>query len=153
MGFLDFLHLLSITTHCIHHCPVQKYKTFPSKPGPLFRDQGTLCPRPVCSPGKALLAVEATAVSWIVSCPARTEGERRTHLTVARVRPSPPTPTTVRGSEEGSHQAPARYPAHLQTPLLSVLDPKEIPQNFLDMTKSSATRGCSRRLGKTLLGC
>ena len=47
-----------------------------------------------------MLAVEATAVSWIVSCPARTEGERRTHLTVARVRPSPPTPTTVRGSEE-----------------------------------------------------
>ena len=39
-------------------------------------------------------------LSWIVSCPARTEGERRTHLTVARVRPSPPTPTTVRGSEE-----------------------------------------------------
>ena len=100
MGFLDFLHLLSITTHCIHHCPVQKYKTFPSKPGPLFRDQKTLWPRPVCREGKALLAVEETAVSWIVSCPARTEGERRTHLTVARVRPSPPTPTTVRGSEE-----------------------------------------------------
>ena len=54
MGFLDFLHLLSITTHCIHHCPVQKYKTFPSKPGPLFRDQKTLWPRPVCSPGKDL---------------------------------------------------------------------------------------------------
>ena len=140
--FLDFLHCLSINTHFYPstHSPTAKMlrssqrdwtSVQGSRQGQNYLTAASLRHKRKGLSG--LWAAAAVGLSWRVSCPERTEEERRNHLTVAA-------PAESSDSDDRQQQRRIRAGSRRQTNLLTS---DQTPLSFTSQTHQTAPASTS----------